>query len=74
MFSNKKKYASTYIFNRNDFIDNSQLPNVTVVDSSGNSLNAADFVLKSGDVVTGLLQFSGEGKAIYSDGTIQEQL
>jgi hypothetical protein len=44
-----------------------------VIDASGNNLNSNDFVLKTGDVITGLLQFGEEAKLVYSDGSIQEK-
>jgi hypothetical protein len=74
MFSNRKLYEGATIYNRSDFTESSsQLPSVTVVDSSGNSLNSNDFVLKTGDVITGLLQFNEDVKIIYGDGSIQEK-
>jgi hypothetical protein len=45
MYSNKKIYEGTAIYNRRDFTDVSQMPSV-----SGNNLNSNDFVLKTGDV------------------------
>lgn len=50
MYSNRKIYEGSDIYNRRDFTDVSQLPNVTVVDTRRNNLNSNDFVLKSGDV------------------------
>jgi hypothetical protein len=76
MYSNRQLFNSTDIYNRRDFVDISQIPNVTVVDTSGASLNASDFVLKSGDTITGLIQFKNgkkSSKIIYNDGSIQEK-
>jgi hypothetical protein len=73
MYSRPKNYIGTDIYNRNDFTDTSQVSNITVVDTSGASLNANDYVLKTGDYINGPLVLRNDSNIIFNDGSVQER-